>query len=218
MRRFVLRGKEVSHRHRYFQIPACIENKRLLPRRYHPALFPTLDGRDVLMPESASQIGHTAKFRDDPIDVGLGGGGLVFHGVHDLRNLRTKSTWKAYDFPQKLRSMGKSVPRALESFRKRSRLSLDELARRASFRRASSIQRYLSEADFDKDFLKPDTARRFAKIIMRPSAGLSNIRQVSPFHSNLSGKPISEYSSARSTLKHPANAAEMTTTSPLIRI
>lgn len=55
-----------------------------------------------------------------------------------------------------------SVPTRLRKLLKRSGLSLQELARGAGYKGASSIQRYFSEAEYGKDFLTPDVAHVFA--------------------------------------------------------
>ena len=66
--------------------------------------------------------------------------------------------------------MRKSVPDQFHTLFERTGLSLDVLAKRMGYKRASSIQRYLSADDFRGEYLKPEIVAKVSEAIL----GLGN--------------------------------------------
>jgi SOS-response transcriptional repressor LexA len=59
-----------------------------------------------------------------------------------------------------------SVPEAMMALKARSGLPLEEIASKMGFRRASSVQRYFSADDFRGQYLKLETAQKFAEVLV----------------------------------------------------
>lgn len=58
-----------------------------------------------------------------------------------------------------------TIPTKLRDFMKRAGMTMDELAQAMGYARASSIQRYLTDGEYKKNFISPDFAEKLAKAL-----------------------------------------------------